>query len=102
MPTTRFASANEKSNSTGLDTNVSIDMDVIRESREQAFNLRKKREVPADLTPKQKAMIQSIDCIIEYELCCQHYFHQLIFCIFSFSIGLIKINFYGRNKESNQ
>lgn len=66
MPTTRFASAIEKSNSTGTDQIDLTNVNSINNSREQAFNARKKREMPADLSPQQNAMIQFVDCIIEY------------------------------------
>lgn len=64
MPTTRFASANEK-NSTDIAEPVNIES--IQDSRKQAFSSKKKREIPADLSPKQNVMIQFIDCVIEYE-----------------------------------
>lgn len=63
MPTTRFASSTGNTDSPALNGNTTAES--IQEQRQKSFNGRKKREVPNDLTPKQKIMIQFIDHITE-------------------------------------
>ncbi|KAK4513468.1 uncharacterized protein ATC70_005469 [Mucor velutinosus] len=65
MPTTRFASSTGNTDSTALNGNITAES--IQEQRQKSFNGRKKREVPSDLSPKQKIMIQFINHITDVD-----------------------------------
>jgi hypothetical protein len=65
MPTTRTA-VKTASFSSGSDASILPVKESLIDSRKVRFNSKKKREPPANPTPKQKIMIQFLSAIMKY------------------------------------
>lgn len=65
MPTTRGTAIKTGSN---VDTQTNEHRESASESRKARFLARKKRDPPADPSPKQRIMIQFLNAVIKYIL----------------------------------
>jgi hypothetical protein len=66
MPTTRFASTAVKTTTLPLGLeNSALVTESTQELRTKAFQARKQRDIPSDLAPKHRIMIQFIENIIK-------------------------------------
>lgn len=65
MPTTRFASTNIKTTALPPNSEASASpVESAQEMRTKAFQARKQRDMPSDLSPKHKVMIQFIEHLL--------------------------------------